>query len=136
MKLMNKSNFMILIADDDDAVRDSLKLVLGTLYDDVRDFSSGAELLEVVEDYLNSCLILDIHMPDMSGLDVIEALADRELRIPTILMTGRTDSHLRSRAETYGVVALLDKPLEHDKLISAIESGRQMLAGGRRSGLH
>lgn len=127
---MQKSDFCILIADDDEAVRDSLKTVLGVIYDDVLSFGSGAELLDVIHKYLHSCLILDIHMPDMTGLEVIEALARRELRIPTILMTGRTDSHLRARAVNYGVVALLDKPLDHDSLIDALEKGRRILDHG------
>jgi two-component system response regulator FixJ len=124
---MQSSNFTILVTDDDDAVRDSLRMVLGAIYGEVHGFESGAELLGAVHNYSGSCLILDIHMPDMTGLEVMERLADRKLRIPTILMTGRVDSHLRSKAETYGAVALLDKPLDHDMLIAAIEAGRAML---------
>jgi FixJ family two-component response regulator len=121
------TDYKIVVVDDDDAVRDSLVTVIGTIYPNVVEFSSGREYLSAVEPHGRSCLILDIHMPNMSGLDVMRELAARELQIPTILITGRSDSALRSSAETYGVVALLDKPLDHERLISAIDKCLNLL---------
>jgi two-component system, LuxR family, response regulator FixJ len=119
--------FDILVVDDDDAVRDSLKVVLNLIYGNVQTFGSGAEFLAVVHRECRACLILDIHMPDMSGIEVMQELSSRAIRLPTIMITGKTDSSLRSQAEVHGAIALLDKPLDHEKLIAAIELGRDHL---------
>jgi two-component system, LuxR family, response regulator FixJ len=114
------TDYQILVVDDDDAVRDSLMTVLGTVYLNVADFASGREFLSTMTLRERNCLILDIHMPQMTGIDVLREMAVREISIPTILISGRPDSVLRSFAEGLGAVALFDKPLEHESLIAAI----------------
>jgi FixJ family two-component response regulator len=117
------TDYKIHIVDDDDAVRDSLLTVLGTVYSNVESFASGSEFLASVVPARRNCLVLDIHMPEMSGLDVMQEMTARNLHFPTILITGRSDSAMRASAENFGVIALLDKPLDHNRLISAIEEG-------------
>jgi two-component system, LuxR family, response regulator FixJ len=121
--------FPIFIVDDDDAVRESLRLLLGLIYDHVEDFGSSVAFMDAVEDIRHGCLILDIHMPELTGIDVVRELARRSIRLPTILMTGRADSNLRAQAHMHGVLAVLDKPIDHDALLEAIDRARVVLNG-------
>jgi FixJ family two-component response regulator len=68
------------------------------------------------------CLILDVHMPEVSGLDVQAWLRDHDLQIPTIMITGREDAQMRARSLALGARAYLCKPMESDVLLRAIES--------------
>jgi two-component system, LuxR family, response regulator FixJ len=121
------SEFKVLVVDDDDAVRESLSFVLSLIYERVLDYPSSLEFLDAAQDVGPGCLILDIHMPYLSGIDVMRELGRRSINLPTILVTGRVDSFLRSQAESHGALAILDKPLDHDQLIAAIERGRALL---------
>lgn len=112
----------IFIVDDDDAVRDSLCVLLSTAYPRVQGFASGQQFLAEFQPGSRRCLVIDIHMPGMTGLDVIDRLAAMNSSIPTILMTGRVDSVLRARAVASGARTLLDKPIDYDDLINAIEA--------------
>jgi len=111
----------IFIVDDDDAVRDSLKTLLSTSYDDVREFPSGQEFLDRYRRGERGCLILDLHLPGMDGSEILDRMAAASIRLPTVLITGRVDDDIRARAAQAGVVALLDKPIEFDDLDSAVE---------------
>lgn len=111
----------IFVVDDDDAVRDSLRLLLSTLFDDVRVFDSGRQFLESDHQGTPACVILDIHLPEMDGFEVIERMRRADIDLPVILVTGRSDTVIRSRAEAVGATALLDKPIDYDNLMTALE---------------
>lgn len=119
---MTDRNYEIFVVDDDDAVRDSLCIMLSTAYPRVTGYSSGQQFLSSFRRQHRNCLVIDIHMPEMTGLDVIDRLAEMKARIPTVLMTGRIDSTLRTRAIASGVHTLLDKPVEYSELINAINA--------------
>ncbi len=118
---MTRHDCQIFVVDDDDAVRDSLCLMLRTSYQNVIGYASGPEFLSGHQLRQRNCLIIDIHMPEMTGIDVIDRLAEMHVRIPAILMTGRIDSTLRAQALESGAYVLLDKPIEFDELTSAID---------------
>lgn len=118
---MDNGSFQIFVVDDDDAVRDSLCLMLRTTYPIVRGYASGLAFLEDHHLLPRNCLIIDIHLPDITGIDVISRLAQQKKRIPTILMTGRVDSTLRAQAIGSGAYKLLDKPLDFDELVATID---------------
>ncbi len=118
---MTRDKFQILVVDDDDAVRDSLCMMLRTTYPIVRGYASGLVFLKEHELMERNCLIIDIHMPEITGIDVIDRLAEQNRRIPAILMTGRVDSVLRAQAIESGAYTLLDKPIDFDELTAAIE---------------
>lgn len=112
----------ILIVDDDDVVRDSLKVLLELRQFAVRDFGSArAFLAERQDTQAPGCLVLDIHMPEMSGLELLQALRSKGDRLPVILVTGRRDAAAQSQAQALGVVAFLDKPISHPALFAAID---------------
>jgi FixJ family two-component response regulator len=111
----------IYVVDDDEMVRDSLKALLESHHFRVHDFDSAAAFLNHADSTRRACLVLDIHMPGMTGLELLRILRQRSRAIPTILITGRTDSAARAQAHALGAIALLDKPLAYPELFSAIE---------------
>lgn len=110
----------ICVIDDDDAVRDSLKVLLESYGLTVRAFSSPLEVLE--DDALNDCdcLVLDLHMPVMTGLELLEALRARAIAIPAVMVTSSTDPELALRFEKAGLSALLTKPVDDTDLLDRI----------------
>lgn len=118
---MNLPKPAILVIDDDDMVRDSLKALLESRDFVVTDFESGRQFLQQADDVTAQCLLLDVHMPDMSGPDLLKILRERGNAIPAILITGRRDTATEERARELGVVAVLDKPVRHATLFAAIE---------------
>jgi two-component system, LuxR family, response regulator FixJ len=119
-KMMARDTIVYLV-DDDSAVRDSLKLLLEAHGIAVRDFGSAAQLLREAAPGKEDCLICDVHMPVMSGIDLIETLARRGEAPPTILITGRGDDALFRRARAAGAYLVLEKPFDGDLLIEAID---------------
>lgn len=121
---MNRSEVdeeIVLIVDDDDAARDSLKMLLevqgfrAEAYENCRDFLDSQRM------HSGACLVLDVHLPGMSGFDLMEELAAREVVLPIILVTGRYDRSIRDRANAMGALALLEKLIDFDALLSAIQ---------------
>lgn len=116
---MSVSPPTIHVIDDDDVVRDSLKVLLEAREFLVRDFCSG-------EDFFArrapgaACLILDIHMPDMTGIDVLRRLRVEGDPLPVIMVTGKWDAATRAQADALGAAAFLDKPVSPARLFSEI----------------
>lgn len=111
----------IYVIDDDDVVRDSLKALLEVRGYTVRDFESGSQFFSEVPEPSDCCIILDVHMPGMTGMDVLRRIRARSSTVPAILITGRRDGQIKAQAEELGALALLDKPLSHGVLFGAIE---------------
>lgn len=118
--LTEPSPRMIYIVDDDDAVRDSLRALLESLGFEVRDFHSARDFLAERKVDSSGCLLLDLHMPVMSGLDLLEHMRDNGPQLPTIVITGRSDAFLKERALRSGARDFIDKPVSDDTLIAAI----------------
>ncbi len=112
----------IYVVDDDDAVRDSLRILLESYHLAVRDFGSVPEFLDGHAPVENSCLVLDLHLPAMGGFDVMNTLARRGVPLPVIVITGRSDAQTRARALESGAVAFLEKPVDDQALMNAIDS--------------
>ena len=110
------------IIDDDEAVRDSTRALLESYGYTVRDYACA-------EDYLRGatqpadCLLVDQHMPGMTGLDLLELLRSKGSRIPALMLTGRSDPTLEPRAMRIGV-KLLHKPVDETQLMHFIEEAR------------
>jgi len=114
---------MIFIVDDDEAVRDSLGLLVETHEMQVETFASTEEFVRAYRPHARQCLVLDQHLQGMkTGLDFLGSADWAAMRMPVILMTGRGDDEIRARAHAAGVAAYLDKPIDADRLIAAIES--------------
>jgi two-component system response regulator FixJ len=109
------------IVDDDDAVRDSMRVLLESLGFEVRDYNSAIDFLNRRGVERKGCLLLDLHMPVMSGIELLEQMQSEGSMLPTIVITGRGDPVLRERALKSGALALIDKPVSDDALLGAID---------------
>ena len=117
-----QSHKQIGVVDDDEWVADSLKSLLETFGFDVQSYHSGIELLANDQRCSMGCLIIDHHMPDMNGLDVIERLQEEGVRLPTILISGRLDKEIRERAGNLGIASVIEKPFTANNLIDLIRT--------------
>ena len=119
---MSQSSGTVLIVDDDAAVRSSLKFALEVEGLKVRLYDGAAALLADRELPPCGCLVVDYRMPVMDGLELIETLRARDVAIPAILITGRANKQLRTRAARSGVHLVLEKPLSDGALVDSIRS--------------
>ena len=125
-----------MVVDDDDAVRDSVGILLETHGLHVRDFASGGEFLKSDVHKTMCCLVIDYHMPGMTGIEVAEELRRLGRFRPTILITGLSDEAIIQNALSAGIMAILEKPPPDDVLIDtvlvAVNAGRKAM---RQSGI-
>jgi len=111
----------IAVVDDDPSVLKALRRLLRSRAWDARTYGSGPEFLAALPDGLPKCLIVDLQMPEMSGVELQQHLARRGIRIPTIVITAHGDAGVRERCEAAGAIAFLLKPLQDISLFSAID---------------
>ena len=111
------------LVDDDDSVRRSVGFMLKTSGHKVESYSSGAELLKQVKALDAGCILLDIRMPGMDGLEVQETLRQQGVTLPIIIMTGHGDVPLSVRAMKAGAIDFIEKPFEKQVLLAALEAG-------------
>jgi FixJ family two-component response regulator len=121
---MAKASGWIAIVDDDPAVLKALARLLGTRSFDARTFRSARQFLDSLSGGLPDCLIADLQMPEMTGLELQQNLARNDIRIPTIIITGHDQAGMRKRCKAAGAVALLLKPLQDTSLFAAIDAAR------------
>jgi len=117
---MNNTS-LISVVDDDESVRESLKGLLKALGYVVEAFPSAEDFLGSDATAKTNCLVLDVALPGMSGLDLQRVLVDRGERVPIIFITSRLDETVISRMRTDGAVDCLAKPFRHDALIKGIK---------------
>jgi len=121
------------VIDDDDALRDSVRLFLVNEGLNVRSHSSANEFLAAVEADRPGCVVTDVRMPGMSGMELLAHIAARGLALPVIVITGHADVPLAVRAMKQGAIDLLEKPFKAEELIAAVRRG---LALGKDSRLN
>jgi FixJ family two-component response regulator len=121
---MAKAPF-ISVVDDDRFHRASMRRLVTSLGYAVEDFASAADFLASPRLAGTACLIADIHMPTMTGVELHRHLVDVGHAIPTILVTGRPDDGERARALSDGVVCYLDKPINEERLVQCLHSAFQ-----------
>jgi len=110
----------IAVVDDDPAVLKGLSRLLRSRGFLVQTFESGRDFLAALPHGLPECLIVDLQMPEMSGLELQQHLAGNGIRIPTIVITAHGEAALRGRHEEAGLVAFLLKPVQENSLFAAI----------------
>lgn len=119
--MIGRPNSVIYVIDDDEVVRDSLKVLLEVRGFQVRDFESGEEFLAAAPALSECCLLLDVHMPGMTGIELLRRVRENNATVPVILITGRRDNQIEHEASELGAISLLDKPVAHRFLFTAIE---------------
>ena len=116
------SRGLIAIVDDDDAVREAVASLVRALGYDTATFGSAEAFLNYEQIGGTSCLVTDLHMPGLSGLDLQDRLITHGHRIPIIFLTGYPDENVRKRAIKAGAVAFLGKPCDSDHLLGCLEN--------------
>lgn len=113
----------IYVVDDDEAIRRSLSFMLRTSGHKVELFSDGETFLKSAAKLEPGCVLLDIRMPGLDGLEVQKAMADNGILLPIIIMTGHGDVGLAVRAMKAGAIDFVEKPFEKATMMSALEQG-------------
>ena len=112
---------VIAIVDDDQSFREALERFLGTFAFQVRTFASGGEFLESNELGLVGCVLLDLAMPGVSGLEVTQQLGVRGLQIPTVFVTAHADDEVEQHLLAAGAIAVLPKPVDQQVLLRLVQ---------------
>lgn len=118
---MMPADRLVFIVDDDEAVRDSLQLLLESAGHVVHAFEAARDALESCRGRLPACIVTDVRMPEMDGLEFQEKLAAGGFHIPVIVMTGHADVPLAVRAMKAGAVDFIEKPFGDDTILASIE---------------
>ncbi len=114
-------NSMIAIVDDDQAVCDATKMLVRSLGYDASTFGSAEDFLKSKQFSNTSCIITDLQMPGLSGLDLQDLLIARGHRFPIIFITAHPDQAARMRAMKAGAIGFLSKPFKFDHLLCYLD---------------
>jgi two-component system response regulator FixJ len=120
----------VYIVDDEPAIRHSLELLLRSVGIPAQSFASATDFLDAYSTDLDGCLIADVRMPGMSGLQLQEALAERGAGLPVIIITGHGDIGMAVRAMKAGAADFIEKPFNEQALLDAVH---RALAGRRQA---
>ena len=131
---MADENRTVHLVDDDEAIRRSASFMLRTSGFQVKTYASGLEFLKEAKNAAPGCVLLDVRMPEMDGLEVQRAMHDRGILLPVIVMTGHGDVGVAVQAMKSGAVDFIEKPFDKSVMLSAIEEGFSRLdQAGRRN---
>jgi two-component system response regulator FixJ len=117
------------VIDDDEALRDSLTFLLRTARLDVQSYPSAAAFLEALPQANLSCVITDVRMPGMSGIDLLRRLRERKVSVPVIVITGHGDIPLAVEAMKIGATDFLEKPFDDEVLIASVKAALRQKEG-------
>ena len=117
------------VVDDDPAIRDSLAFLLDTADLVSRTYDSAAALLAQAETLAPGCIVTDVRMPEMNGLEMVRRLSEMGVRHPVIVMTGHADVPLAIEAVRAGVKDFIEKPFDDEALLASIRSALAEQAG-------
>lgn len=113
---------IVYVIDDDDAVRHSLEFLLKTAGIEVRGFESAKAFLEMLPRIKTGCIITDVRMPEITGIDLLRRVKESSLDIPVIVITGHGEISLAVEAMKIGAVDFLEKPFDDDLLLASVRS--------------
>jgi two-component system response regulator FixJ len=116
----------VFLVDDDHAVRDALELLLESAGLRTVSYSSAAAFLEGFEKNRRGCLVLDIRMPGMSGMELQAALAEKSVNIPIIFLTGHGNVSMSAKAFRSGAIDFMEKPFNENVLLERIQEAIQL----------
>lgn len=129
---MEVERTVIAVVDDEQSVRKALERLLRSAGYTVETFGSGSEFLELTHARTPDCLVLDLHMPQMDGLEVQTRLATCASSVPIVVITGHDSPQSRERAFAQGACAYLRKPIDDRTLLDAIQLA--LSGGGKATG--
>jgi two-component system, LuxR family, response regulator FixJ len=110
------------VIDDDEAVRESIDFLLRSAKLTVKTYESASAFLAVAPTINSGCVITDVRMPGISGIDLLRRLKELQIRLPVIVITGHGDVPLAVEAMKFGAVDFLEKPFEDDVLLASVRA--------------
>lgn len=117
---MSGTSSRVFVVDDDPSVRTALKRLLASSGLTCETFGTAAEFLKRLEEGVTGCVLLDIRMPDLSGLELQQILQENHQTLPIIIVTAHADVRMTVRAMKAGALELLTKPVEEEELLEAV----------------
>ena len=128
------TDIVVHVVDDEEAVRNSLAFLLSTSGFAVRIHQSATAFLEHAPEIRNGCLITDLRMPDMSGVELLRRLRETDAMLPAIVITGHGDVQMAVEAMKNGALDFIEKPFSDDVLIESIRRAVELAATQVKSG--
>ena len=125
-----KPGSLIAVVDDEESVCRALERLLRSVGFDVETFASGAAFLESRARWRADCVVLDVHLPGLSGCDVQAHLGEAAQDVPVVMITGRDSEEMREQAFAAGAAAYLRKPVDDQTLLSTLAAA---IAGSKKS---
>jgi len=119
---MTEAKPTVYVVDDDEAVRESLRFLISSVDLQVNTFASATDFLDIYETGLVGCLVVDVRMPGMSGLELQRQLSDRSINLPVIIITGHGDVDMAVRAMKSGAFDFIQKPFNDQVLLDLIQA--------------
>src|SRR5579863_1295901 len=110
------------VIDDDEALRESLAFLLRTAKIEVRTYASAGTFLEALPETRGGCVITDVRMPGMSGIDLLRRLQELKISVPVIVITGHGDVPVAVEAMKIGAMDFLEKPFDDEVLLGSVRS--------------
>jgi two-component system response regulator FixJ len=121
------SNALVHVIDDDDAIRDSLEFLLRSARIEVKTYDSAAAFLEALPTIKSGCIVTDVRMPQISGIDLLRRLKVLNIAMPVIVITGHGDISIAVESMKIGAVDFIEKPFDDDVLLASIKSALSRL---------
>lgn len=129
-----QDSFVVHIVDDDDAVRQSLAFLLSTAGIPVRVYDSATSFLDSLASLQAGCLITDVRMPDLTGIELLHRLKAKSINLPVIVITGHGDIPLAVEAMKSGAIDFIEKPFAEEAILRAVRAAEESAKKcGRRS---
>ncbi|MDX1606295.1 MAG: response regulator transcription factor [Candidatus Competibacterales bacterium] len=122
----------VFIVDDDEAVRDATGLLLRSVGLPVATYATGQAFLDRIRPEQPGCVVLDVRMPSMSGLELLQRMKERHLPLPVIMLTGHGDVPMAVEAMKLGALDFMQKPFRDQELLDCIQKALQLDARQRR----
>ena len=127
-------SFVVHIVDDDEAVRQSLAFLLSTAGIPVRVYELATSFLAALPTLQPGCLVTDVRMPDMTGIELLQQLRYRDIKLPVIVITGHGDIPLAVEAMKSGAIDFIEKPFAEELILRAVRAAEDRAKKlGRRS---
>jgi two-component system, LuxR family, response regulator FixJ len=129
---MPSETAIVHVIDDDEALRDSLAFLLRTADLEVMSYGSAAAFLEALPLTGLTCIITDVRMPGLSGIDLLRRVRELGIEVPVIVITGHGDVPLAVEAMRFGAVDFLEKPFDDEILLQSVRAALRQQAGAAR----
>jgi FixJ family two-component response regulator len=119
---VSQTTSVVAVLDDEPEMRKALRRLLATHGFSVEEYETGTDFLAALPLHPADCLVLDLHMPEVSGFDVLASFATRHITTPVVVITAHGEPDTAERVRSLGASAYLTKPVDESVLVSAIHS--------------